>query len=80
MKESDTKLLSEVESELVPVFAKLHELRDRCEAGKEARIAWEIAQGIRCLNECVVLIQLYRSGVELPTLQDIQRIYKESTL
>lgn len=57
-----------VERELLPIFDKLHDLRDRCEANGERRVAWEITQGIRALDEARTLAKLYLSGTPLPAL------------
>ena len=65
-----------VEPRLTPIFKELRKLRDECEAANEGRIAWEISQGIRALDEAVYLAKLYISGKPLPTLASMRGILK----
>jgi hypothetical protein len=70
-------LLGCVEPDLAPVFQKLRELRDKYEAANEGRIAWEITQGIRALDEAVYLAKVYISGKPLPTIAEMRGILKQ---
>jgi hypothetical protein len=65
-----------VEPRLTPIFTELRKLHHECEAANEGRIAWEISQGIRALDEAVYLAKLYISGKPLPTLASMRGILK----
>lgn len=67
-----THLLARVEFDLAPIRAQLGALSEKYRDGGEDRIAWEILQARRALDEAVTLAQLYRSGTPLPTLAEVR--------
>ena len=45
-----------------------------CNQGEEGRVGHEIMNASRALTEAIELIKLYRSGVKLPTLEQVREI------
>jgi hypothetical protein len=61
---TDVKLLSELDADLAFAETSLNKLVEKYRDGGEGRIAWEITQAMRCLNEAKVLAQHYISERE----------------
>lgn len=71
-------LLACVETDLLPVQKQLATLCAKYQDGGESRIAWEILQASRALEEAKRLAAIYLSGKPLPTLDEIREIYKQA--
>jgi hypothetical protein len=71
-------LLCCVEKQLYPIAAELGSLRDKLAAANEPRCAWEIEQTLRALAEAVRTIQRAKLNEPLPSVEDIQKIYRDA--
>lgn len=72
------KDLESVDSDLIPIMAQLAALSAKYRDGGEDRIAWEVLQSIRALEEATHLASVYLSGEPLPMLSDLRGIYKSN--
>lgn len=79
MNEPSKALLDSVESELYRIAAKLGELRDKCAEPPYGACAWEISQTMRALGIAVDAVKRTRNPQPLPTLEDVQAIYRKYT-
>lgn len=76
MNKNNENILHAVQSDLEPIKKQLRELSDRYSKRGEHRIGWTILNAVGDLDEAIRLAALYLSGEKLPTLNEIQGIYK----
>lgn len=70
-------LLDRVKGELYRVAAKLGELRDDLSTTHHA-CAWEISQTMRALGIAVETIERTKRNDPLPSVEEVQRIYRQN--
>ncbi len=71
------ELLCCAEQQLYPIAAELGSLRDKLAAANEPTCAWEIDQTLRALAETVRAIRRAKLNEPLPSLEDVQKIYRD---
>jgi hypothetical protein len=71
-------LLVNAEKELYTIASGLGALRDKLAYAAQSQAAWEIEQTLRALREAVRAINRAKVNEPLPSVEDVQEIYRQN--